>query len=193
MKEYNLYDNKLLLELLSKSDQLAFTEIYNRFWQKLFAIAYNRIKEIELAEDIVHDVFASLWANREKSKIDLLENYLATAIKYVVIDKITKKSREKKYNNSLHNTPVVEFPIEASLHYKRILEFVKNEVDKLPERCKVIFKYSRNEEMPVKQIAKELNLSTKTVENQINKALKHLKTATRTILHMGILLLTIIT
>jgi RNA polymerase sigma-70 factor (family 1) len=193
MKEYNLYDNKLLLELLSKSDQLAFTEIYNRFWQKLFAIAYNRIKETELAEDIVHDVFASLWANREKSKIDLLENYLATATKYTVLDKITKKKRERNYNNTLYTTPVIEFPIEASLHYKRILEFVKKEVDKLPERCKLIFKYSRNEEMPVKQIAKELNLSTKTVENQINKALKHLKTATRTILHMGILLLTIIT
>jgi RNA polymerase sigma-70 factor (family 1) len=193
MKEYNLYDNKLLLELLSKSDQLAFTEIYNRFWQRLFAIAYNRIKETELAEDIVHDVFASLWANREKSNIELLENYLATATKYMVLDKITKKNRERNYNNSLHLTPVIEFPIEASLHYKRILEFVKKEVEKLPERCKLIFKYSRNDNMQVKQIAKELNLSTKTVENQINKALKHLKTTTRTILHTGILLLTIIT
>jgi RNA polymerase sigma-70 factor (family 1) len=192
MKEYNIYDNKLLLELLSKSDQLAFAEIYNRFWQRLFAIAYNRVKEIELAEDIVHDVFASLWANREKAKIELLENYLATATKYMVLDKITKKKRERQYNNNLHTTPVIEFPIEASLHYKRILEFVKKEVDKLPERCKLIFKYSRNEEMPVKQIAKELNLSTKTVENQINKALKHLKTATKTILHTGILLLSII-
>jgi RNA polymerase sigma-70 factor (family 1) len=187
MKEYNLYDNKLLLDLLSKSDQLAFTEIYNRFWQKLFAIAYNRIKEIELAEDIVHDVFASLWANREKSNIELLENYLATATKYMVLDKITKKKRERDYNNSLHPTPVIEFPIEASLHYKRILEFVKKEVDKLPEKCKLIFKCSRNEEMPVKQIAAELNLSAKTVENQINKALKHLKTATRTILYTCIL------
>lgn len=182
MKEYQLYDNKLLLDLLTKSDELAFTEIYNRFWQKLFAIAYNRLKEIQTAEDIVHDVFASLWANREKNEIELLENYLATATKYMVLDKIKKKERERIYNAS-NQAPVIEFTIETSLHYKRILEIVKKEVDKLPEKCRLIFKYSRNEGMPVKQIAKELHLSPKTVENQLNKAIKQLKLVTRAFLH----------
>ena len=183
MKEYQLYDNKLLLDLLTKSDELAFTEIYNRFWQKLFAIAYNRLKEIQSAEDIVHDVFASLWASREKSGIEFLENYLATATKYMVLAKIKKNERERIYNAS-NQAPVFEMPVETSLHYKRILEIVKKEVDKLPEKCRLIFKYSRNEGMPVKQIAKELSISPKTVENQLNKALKQLKLATRTFLSL---------
>ena len=182
MKEYQLYDNKLLLDLLTKSDELAFTEIYNRFWQKLFAIAYNRLKEIQSAEDIVHDVFASLWASREKNGIEFLENYLATATKYMVLDKIKKKERERFYNTS-NQTQVFEMPIENSLHYKHILEIVKNEVEKLPEKCRLIFKYSRNEGMPVKQIAKELSISPKTVENQLNKAIKQLKLVTRAFLH----------
>lgn len=183
MKEYQLYDNKMLLELLFKSDEPAFTELYNRFWQKLFAIAYNRLKEIEAAEDIVHDVFASLWANREKIEIESLDNYLATSAKYMVLAKIKKKERERIYNAS-HHVRVLEIPIETSLHYKRILEIVKNEVEKLPEKCRLIFKYSRNEGMPVKQIAKELHLSPKTVENQLNKAVKQLKLATRTFLSL---------
>lgn len=183
MKEYQSYNNKILLELLSKSDELAFTEIYNRFWQKLFAIAYNRVKEIQAAEDIVHDVFASLWASREKNVIEFLENYLATATKYMVLDKIKKKERERIYNTS-NQTQVFEMPVETSLYYKRILEIVKKEVDKLPEKCRLIFKYSRNEGMPVKQIAKELHLSPKTVENQLNKAIKQLKLATSTFLSL---------
>lgn len=184
MKKYQLYNNKLLLELLSKSDEFAFTELYNRYWKKLFAIAYNRLKEIQTAEDIVHDVFAGLWANREKIEIESLENYLATAAKYMVLTKIKKKERERIYNNTSHQTHVLEFPIETAMYYKRILEIVKNEVEKLPEKCRLIFKYSRNEGMPVKQIAKELHISPKTVENQLNKALKQLKLATRSFLSL---------
>lgn len=180
MKEYKLYDDKLLLDLLSESDELAFTEIYNRFWKKLFAISYNRHKEVELAEDIVHDVFASLWANREKSEIQSLDNYLATAAKYMVLAKIKKKEQERIYNNNSLQAPVFELTVETSLHYKRILEIVKTETEKLPEKCRLIFNYSRNEGMPVKQIAKELHLSPKTVENQLNRALKQLKLAAKT-------------
>ena len=185
MKENQQYDdNKMLLDLLSKSDESAFTELYNRVWQKLFAIAYNRLMEIQTAEDIVHDVFASLWANREKIEIESLDNYLATSAKYMVLAKIKKKERERIYNNTSHHVPVIEIPIETSLHYKCILEIVKNEVEKLPEKCKLIFKCSRNKGMPVKQIAKELNISPKTVENQLNKALKQLKLVTRTFLNL---------
>lgn len=179
MNEYQSYNNQILLDLLSKSDKFAFTEIYSRFWQKLFAIAYNRLKEIQTAEDIVHEVFASLWANRKKIGIESLDNYLATAAKYMVLAKIKRKERERIYNNTSHQAPVFELSIETSLHYKRILEIAKNEVEKLPEKCRLIFKYSRNEGMSVRQIAKELSISPKTVENQLNKALKQLKLATK--------------
>ena len=179
-KEYHFHNNDLLLKLLSRGDELAFSEIYNRFWQKLFAVAYNRLNEMQEAEDIVHDVFASLWANRGKTRIESLENYLATATKYTVLAKIKRKERERIYNsNTLHQAPVFELSIENSLHYKQILEFTKKEVENLPEKCRLIFKYSRNAGMPVKQIAKELNISPKTVENQLNKALKQLKLATK--------------
>ncbi len=179
MRMYHSYDNKMLMHLLSESDEGAFTELYNRYWQKLFVIACNRLKNMEAAEDIVHDVFATLWANREKNQIELVENYLATAVKYIVLAKIKKQQRERLYNNTLQTTPVFELPVEASLHYKRILEIVKTEVENLPEKCRLIFIYSRNEGMPVRQIADELSISAKTVENQLNKALKQLKLATQ--------------
>lgn len=189
MKKYQLYDCSVLLSLLSENDGFAFTELYDRYWKKLFVIAYNRINEIETAEDIVHDVFASLWTNRNKINIESPENYLATAVKYMVLEKIRKRTKERQYKSTFESAKVFEMPIESSLHYKRILEKVNDEVNRLPVKCQLIFKYSREESMPVKQIAQKLNISPKTVENQINKALKQLKMAARPFMSFGILFL----
>lgn len=184
MKTYKKYEDQQLLHLLSAEDnKAAFTELYNRFWQQLFAIAYNRIQEKETAEDIVHDVFAGLWVNRKKVKIESLENYLAVAVKYAVLGKIRKKIREREWEHNTEATLVIDLPIEESIHNKRILEIVKEEVEKLPEKCKLIFKYSREEGMPVKQIARELHLSPKTVENQLTKAIRQLRLATQSFFH----------
>ncbi len=183
VKRYIQYDDNELLYLLSQNDKAAFTELYNRYWQKLYAIAYNRLKETQTAEDIVHDVMAGLWSSREKINIELLENYLATATKYAVLGKLRKKERERQFQNSLHQTPVFELQIEEKLHYKKILEVIKTEVELLPERCRLIFKCSREEGKPVKQIARELNISPKTVENQLTKAIKQLRLATKSFFH----------
>lgn len=182
MDEYRSYDNRVLVDLLAKSDELAFMEIYDRYWQKIFTIAHNRLNNTPEAEDVVHDVFASLWANRASQQIEILENYIAVAAKYIVLSKIRTKLRERKYQETAGTALVVEMPVETALHYKRILMVVKTEVEKLPEKCRIIFKYSRNEGMTVKQIAQVLDISPKTVENQLNKALKHLRTAVRTFL-----------
>jgi RNA polymerase sigma-70 factor (ECF subfamily) len=179
MLVYTTYTNATLLQLLSESDELAFAELYDRFWKKLFTISYNRLKEIESAEDIVHDVFAALWKNRGKIEIAALENYLATAVKYAVLSKIKSVERERMYKSSIASAPVVEMDIESALHFKRLLEIVKKEVELLPEKCRLIFNYSRQQGMPVKEIAEELHISPKTVENQLNKALKQIKMAAR--------------
>ena len=179
MKLYSLYDTNELLHLVAKDDETAFTDLYSRFWKKLFTVAYNRLKEIQTAEDVVHDVFTSLWFGRKHIEIKSLENYLATAVKYSVLNKIRKMEKERIYQKVYSAISVTDLPAETSLHYKRILEIIQTEVENLPEKCRLIFKYSRNEGKPVKQIARELNISPKTVENQLTKALKQLKLATR--------------
>jgi RNA polymerase sigma-70 factor, Bacteroides expansion family 1 len=175
MNDYQLYDDKELLMLISRDDELAFSEIYSRYWKKLFAIAYNRIKEIQQAEDIIQDVFVGLWKNRHESVINSLENYLATAVKYNVFNKIKDIEKAKKFQKSNQLTPVINPQIETALHYKRLLEIIATEIELLPEKCKLVFKYSRENNMSVKEIANIMNISPKTVENQLNKAIKRLK------------------
>lgn len=183
MKAYTAYKPEELLRLTSQGDPIAFTEIYNRYWETLFAIAYIRTKEIQTSEDIVHDIFTGLWANRKEIAIDRLENYLAVSVKYSVFAWVRKKITARKYLLASESSEVAGAVAESALHYKRILEIVNNEVENLPEKCKLVFRYSRQEGLPVKAIAEKLHLSPKTVENQLTRALKHLKLVTRSIIH----------
>ncbi|MEJ7779646.1 MAG: RNA polymerase sigma-70 factor [Daejeonella sp.] len=168
--------NDELLGLLRSNDQAAFKEIYRRYWQTLYAVAYNRLRNQQKSEDAVHDVLSSLWGNRHKSEIGNLAAYLATAVKFRVLENTRKEFYKQKYiqDRSISH-PEESHDIAEALHYKRLLQALHEEVENLPERCKLVFKYSREENMPLKQIAAEMNLSTSTVENHLNRALKRLK------------------
>jgi len=170
-----LTDNELL-SLVKEGDKDAYTEIYRRYWKTLYALSYNRLRDIQAAEDIVHEVFTSLWNNREQSVIQNLSAYLATAVKYLVIGNLRKLATHNNFLNSVeyYSDVVLADPIN-DLYNKRLLILLKEEVERLPEKCKLIFKYSREKHKSVKEIAEELQISPSTVENQLNKALGRLK------------------
>lgn len=175
---YHTYKDDDLLPLLARSDLKAFSALYNRYWKILFAIAYNRLDNVAVAEDVVQDVFASLWAHREEKEISDLKNYLATAVKYSVLAIIRKETNGQKYISTL--TDYSDAPVqERSLYFKQVLERVHTEINKLPKKCRLVFTYNRMAGMPVKQIARELNLSPKTVENHLTRAIKQLRVAMR--------------
>lgn len=170
-----------MIALISGDDKAAYSELYERYWQKLFAIAYNRLQDMQTAEDVVHEVFAGLWKNRAELKINKAENYLAVATKYAVFRQIKKARQARDYRNNL--MPAAGNSLENDLHYKMLLQLVRNEVEKLPDRCRLVFNYSREAGMSVKEIAKQMDISPKTVENQLTKALGHLRMAFRSFLH----------
>lgn len=165
---------------MPEDDEKAFTEIYNRYWRSVFAIAYSRLKDACQAEDILHDVFASLWANRKKSAIESLSNYLASATKYLVFASIRKRAHEERYYAS---QLVPDLNIEDDYTYKQLYEFASKEIESLPERCRLVFRY-REKGMTNSEIAMQMKISIKTVENQVNKAFHHLRFAMKKILQV---------
>lgn len=184
MKSYTQHTSLELLALVAQDNEAAFAELYDRYWKKLFVIAFNRLRDTAAAEDIVHDVFAGIWSHRQTQQIDNPENYLAVAVKYAVLNRIKKTILEReKLAQMAAITPVMENQTETALHFKQILERVHQEVEQLPARCRLIFLYSREAGLPVKEIAKRLHLSPKTVENQLGKAIRQLKVATKSLLH----------
>src|SRR6188474_853020 len=96
MALYSAYTDEQLIHLLQSSDGAAFTELYNRYWEQLFAISYNYSKQKETAEEVVQEVFMSLWDRRNTVDINDLAAYLATASKFSILKHLLKNKRRKQ-------------------------------------------------------------------------------------------------
>ena len=173
MSRYQYHTEDVLLSLLKEDDEQAFTEIYNRYWKRLFALAYERLKSKQQAEDVVHEVFTSLWQRRHKAAIQSLNAWLAAATKYATL---------KIYSGFLQNTvQVSETSLEEadSVHAyidSRFLEqMIREELNRLPNKCRLVFEYSRQHCLSNKEIANELGISPKAVEKHITRALRQLR------------------
>ncbi|GAB3942975.1 RNA polymerase sigma-70 factor [Spirosoma harenae] len=165
-----------LVYFLKEGNQKAFEEIYNRYWYKLFCVAYHETGSREDAEELVHDLFESLWNKRLQSTIHHLSAYLVVSIKHLVTNYIKSKITQRRYQeylilNELHEAELTDQTVQFSDLSKAVEEVMK----KLPEKTCEVFKLSRFENQPVKRIAQQLNLSEKAVEYHITKSLKVLQ------------------
>lgn len=163
----------LLLAALRTGDDRAFAEIYNRYWKRLLAISYANLKDKMLAEEVVQEVFVSLWNRRFELKINSLEAYLATAVKFGTFKALHKKRRHFEIENQIDR---VDSYVEDQIIESRFLKsYLDDVVERLPEKCRLVFKMSRESYMTNKEIAQNLDISEKSVEAHITRALKVLK------------------
>lgn len=176
---YKSYSDNQLLELVQSNDELAFKEIFERYWKKLYAIAYNRLQVQESAEDIVQEVLTLLWVRRADLKINSLNNYLSMSVRYNIFHEVRKNIKKMQLYDSLKKVQLDQplITIEEELRFKVMQEYLQKEVNNLPEKCKLVFRYSRELGMSNKDIAEQLQLSIKTVEAHISKSLRHLRSA----------------
>jgi len=173
---YNILDDKALTVLLQNGDEHAFTEIYNRYWDKLFAIAANKLKDLDEAEEIVQDIFVSLWKRREElGAIDTLSPYLAVSVKYRVIKYLDKQNNRQRYANQQQTAILADDSTQQWLEFEELRSRLAMFVADLPEKCRLVYRLSRESGFPQKRIAEELGISEKTVEAHLGKALKTLR------------------
>jgi len=173
-----LSDEELLLRL-QQGDIQAYNEIFNRYWKKLYAIAYNRLRTREASEDVVQDVLVSLWTRRKELNVLNLSSYLGTAIRYAIFRQLNR-SQERMYLNAdkLPDGTSLTAPEEFQLmDYHILKQYLDREVNKLPKKCQIVFKFSREQHLSNKKIAEVMDISEKTVEAHITKALNVLRIA----------------
>ena len=140
---------------------------------------FHRLDDRAEAEDVVHDVFMSLWAHRHCREIADIDRYLAVAVKYAVLSRLRNRRKRSSILQGLGISMNAASQSEERLDQKLLLERLQGEVERLPDRCRLIFRYSREEGLPVRDIAEILNLSPRTVEHQLSKALRRLRFALR--------------
>lgn len=171
-----LHNETESLARLRAGDAGALTDIYHAYWEGLFLAAYNLLKDREAAEDIVQDIFISLWLKRETLEIHTaLGAYLYTATRYQVF-KVIREGRKRVFVfDDIEERIWGEAGAENRLYQKDLQQKVKQVVEELPEKCKEIYLLSREAQLSHKEIAERLGLSTKTVENQLTIALKRIR------------------
>jgi RNA polymerase sigma-70 factor (ECF subfamily) len=176
MKNFKAYSDEGLLKLLKQQELGAFEEIYVRYWKKLYSAAYKRVQSREIAEEIVQDIFTSLWMKRHVLDVDVLSAYLFTAVKYKIINHLEKEMSRKLYSEvQLQSSVPVDNSTEEAVLLNELNVALEKEIQKLPPKRQQIFKMSRQEHLSIKQVASHLGISEKTAENQLGKALKVLK------------------
>jgi RNA polymerase sigma-70 factor (ECF subfamily) len=174
--DYQLLEDEVLLKFLMISDELAFKEIYLRYWKSLYFSVINRINRKELAEDIVQGVFSALWEKREKHSIQNLSGYLHTAVKYQVINYI-KSAISKKSHLSIigEEDKKQENSADLLLLMQELNAAIDNALDQLPQKTQTIFRLSRFEQHSNKEISNIMHLSEKAVEYHISQSLKSMR------------------
>jgi RNA polymerase sigma-70 factor (family 1) len=178
IKKLSTYSEAELIALLTKGDRDAYECIYNDYWSRLYAFVYNRLKTKEAAEEIIQEVFFSLWTRRaELSLTHSLTAYLFTAVKYQVFNYIKADKIRKTYASNFSQYKLTDNSNEEYNQLSDLTNAVEKEVARLPEKCQQVFRMSRNEHRSVHDIAETLNISHKTVENHLTKALRHLRLA----------------
>jgi len=178
MCDYNILNDEDLTGLLPAGDEHAFTEIYNRYWKKLFTIAANKLNDLDEAEEIVQDIFVSLWKRRHNlGVINTLSSYLAVSVKYRVIKTLDKRFNQQKYSD--YNKTAISLAdnsTEEWLEFEELRSKLAEFVAELPEKCRMVYRLSRELGLSQKQIAEEMGIAEKTVEAHLGKALKTLRT-----------------
>lgn len=173
------YNEKELLLDLSGGNESALTELYRIYWKPMFIQAFNVLKDKMVCEDMIQEIFMQLWRNRSALNIrESLSAYLHSAIRYQVFHHIRRSPHKHYLFDNITERMTSPSADEAMLE-KELQDHLRHEVSKLPEKCRLIYKLSREEYLPHKEIADRLHISIKTVENQLTIALRRLKLSLR--------------
>jgi RNA polymerase sigma-70 factor (ECF subfamily) len=173
MPPYDTYTDEQVLELLKAGSEEAFTEIYQRYAETLYYFAWNILNEEDECRDTVQDVFVWLWENRDNLQVTVLKYYLLAAVKYKLI-RVIQNSKRRSEILSAHPVIAPSY-LEETLELKELKTIIHQFTEALPPRAKEIFHLSRHEYLTNREIAVRMNISEKTVENQLTITLKKLR------------------
>lgn len=176
LRAYLSWTDAALLEALRADDRGAFAELYERYWYRVFALAYRKLKSRETAEELVQDLFAALWHKRAQHAIQHLEHYLLAAIQRRVIGHLRAHQVRTAYADYCRTyQPETTHETEQALAAADLSEAYAKALLRLPEQSREIFRLSRLEYFSVQEISLRLNLSSKAVEYHLTKALRLLR------------------
>ncbi|WP_315814878.1 RNA polymerase sigma factor [Paraflavitalea speifideaquila] len=183
---YQSYTDAELLLLIQQNDEAAFRVLYERYWKKLLTQAYFKLQSAEDAEEIVQTIFINLWRRRQTIQLKhSFHTYVASMLKYEVLHKLLLHKRDQKNKADVPWLQVVEDDSTCQwLDYEQLRSEMEKEIQRLPEKCQLVFRLSREAGLSEKQIGQVMGIAPKTVQAHMGKALKQLRTSVQRLLYM---------
>ncbi len=172
----NDINTQTLLDRISlNGDEIAFKQLFSLFSSGLSRFTYSILKNKELSEEVVSDVFFKIWVHRTKiSEIENFKAYLFTSARNISLNYLNKEKRDRAVllEDVVVPLPINEICPESELISKELKEAIGRAINHLPERCKLIYSLAKIEQLKYKEIALILDISVKTIDHQLTIAVR---------------------
>jgi RNA polymerase sigma-70 factor (family 1) len=166
-----------LFRKVKLGDEKAFEHLFRHYYQRLCHYAFTILHDKDEAEEVVQQVFINIWGKKNNINVETsIQAYLYRATNNTCLNKLKQKKVYSIHQEQVkHENPVAEESTSETVISNELRDSINDAVELLPEQCKLVFQLSRFEGMKHQEIADELSISVKTVENHIGKALKHMR------------------
>lgn len=172
------FSDKAILQRIAQDDESAYASLFQQFYVQLCRFSLKYVREEAISEEIVQEVFLTLWEKRNDLAIhSSLKAYLFQSVKNSSLNYLNSRFAKQDFQRDYFDQE--ELPVndtQEALTYEELQKIVQEAINQLPTKCRTIYSLSRNTGMSYKEIAEELGISIKTVENQMGIALKKLRT-----------------
>lgn len=166
-----------LFRLVKQDDIQSFNLLFNEYWEKLYVFVYKKVQSEDDAKDIIQNIFITLWLKRHQTEIrESFESYIFSVARYQLLSFISKAIKAKQKQELLLHTILPGFEEMLSpKQQQQIDQLMQQEVAKLPNRMKQIFTMTLEQNLTIREIAFQLQLSEQSVRNQLNAAISKVK------------------
>ncbi|WP_421823991.1 RNA polymerase sigma factor [Flagellimonas oceanensis] len=173
-------NQKLIFKALQNRQEKTLERLFEAYWKRLYIYAFSFVGDHHVSQDIVQEIFISLWEKSATTQIEQIESYLFRGVKYQAINFLKLQQRKAPMDNSINSIKGKEGVTEHMDYLESEDMFLKT-MDRLPNRCRQVFYLSRVQGYNNKEIAQEMDISIRTVETHISNALRVFKLYFKTI------------
>lgn len=170
------YEPNLLIFRIKEGDVQAFNSLFDLYWEKLYSIAWARVNDSEVAQDIVQELFIKLWQRRESLLINgSVDAYLQSAVKFSIISHFRTKSKEDlQLQDAAIRMKIIQDTVGDLSDYLLLEELIAETVATMPALLQNVY-LMRSESKSIKEIATELGIAEQTVKNYTSEVLRRLR------------------
>ena len=178
MRNYLALSDNELSALVTSGDHWAYEQLYRRYSRLLFSYAMKKLRDEEQAKDIIQEFFTELWDKRETTVFSTnISGYFFSAINNRILNYFLRENVKSKFVSYVtDNLPEVVANTDHLIRENQLMELIEKEIQALPPKMRVVFELSRKQHLSYKEIADKLEISERTVENQVSNALFRLRT-----------------